>query len=98
MPYSRTGEGLHRFVDPVDGRIYLYIQFEVPDARRVFGCFEQPDLKAVFTITVTAPEALDDRVDGPAIARRRDLGDGKGMNPVHRDACGCRRTHRADRG
>ena len=44
--YSHTGEGLHRFVDPVDDRVYLYTQFEVPDARRVFTTFEQPDLKS----------------------------------------------------
>jgi aminopeptidase N len=56
LPYSRTGEGLHRFVDPADGRIYLYSQFEVPDARRVYTTFEQPDLKSVFTFNVTAPE------------------------------------------
>jgi aminopeptidase N len=56
MPYSNTGEGLHRFVDPVDGRVYLYTQFEVPDARRVYTTFEQPDLKAAFEFTVTAPE------------------------------------------
>ncbi|WP_110239083.1 aminopeptidase N [Nocardioides gilvus] len=55
--YTHTGEGLHRFVDPVDDRVYLYSQFEVPDARRVFTTFEQPDLKSVFTFTVTAPEA-----------------------------------------
>ncbi|MFI6350764.1 aminopeptidase N [Streptomyces sp. NPDC050560] len=54
--YTNTGEGLHRFVDPVDGRTYLYTQFEVPDARRVFASFEQPDLKAAFTFTVKAPE------------------------------------------
>ena len=54
--YSHTGEGLHRFVDPVDGRVYLYSQFEVPDARRVFTTFEQPDLKSVFRFRVTAPE------------------------------------------
>jgi len=53
--YSRTGEGLHRFVDPADGRVYLYTQFEVPDARRVFTTFEQPDLKATFQFSVTAP-------------------------------------------
>ncbi len=53
--YTNTGEGLHRFVDPVDGETYLYSQFEVPDARRVFASFEQPDLKAAFTFTVTAP-------------------------------------------
>ncbi len=54
--YSHTGEGLHRFVDPADGRVYLYSQMEVPDARRVFTTFEQPDLKSVFTFTVRAPE------------------------------------------
>ncbi|GAB2458994.1 aminopeptidase N [Xylanimonas ulmi] len=53
--YTNTGEGLHRFVDPVDGEVYLYTQFEVPDARRVFATFEQPDLKATFQVTVTAP-------------------------------------------
>jgi aminopeptidase N len=54
--YTNTGEGLHRFVDPVDDEVYLYSQFEVPDSRRVFAVFEQPDLKATFTFTVTAPE------------------------------------------
>ncbi|MEU3198561.1 MULTISPECIES: aminopeptidase N [unclassified Streptomyces] len=54
--YTNTGEGLHRFVDPVDGQAYLYTQFEVPDARRVFASFEQPDLKATFRFTVRAPE------------------------------------------
>ncbi|MFT4052601.1 MAG: aminopeptidase N [Microbacterium sp.] len=55
--YTNTGEGLHRFVDPVDGEAYLYSQFEVPDSRRVFAVFEQPDLKATFAFTVTAPVA-----------------------------------------
>ncbi|MCX4700695.1 aminopeptidase N [Streptomyces sp. NBC_01373] len=54
--YTNTGEGLHRFVDPVDNQAYLYTQFEVPDARRVFASFEQPDLKATFQFTVRAPE------------------------------------------
>ena len=54
--YMHTGEGLHRFTDPADGETYLYTQFEVPDARRVFAVFEQPDLKASFTFTVTVPE------------------------------------------
>src|SRR5699024_9011472 len=53
--YMNTGEGLHRFVDPVDEEVYLYTQFEVSDARRMFACFEQPDLKATFALTVTAP-------------------------------------------
>ncbi|MDL5350385.1 aminopeptidase N [Microbacterium sp. zg-YB36] len=54
--YTNTGEGLHRFVDPVDGEVYLYSQFEVPDSRRMFAVFEQPDVKATFQFTVTAPE------------------------------------------
>ncbi|WP_026460108.1 aminopeptidase N [Schaalia suimastitidis] len=53
--YMHTGEGLHRFVDPADGLAYTYSQFEVPDARRVYATFEQPDLKATFRFTVTAP-------------------------------------------
>lgn len=53
--YSTTGEGLHRSVDPSDGNVYLYSQFEVPDARRVYAVFDQPDLKAVFRFSVLAP-------------------------------------------
>ena len=57
--YMNTGEGLHRFVDPVDNEVYLYSQFEVPDSRRMFAVFEQPDLKAAFRFTVTAPSHWD---------------------------------------
>ena len=53
--YMNTGEGLHRFIDPVDDETYLYTQFESADARRMYACFEQPDLKATFQLTVTAP-------------------------------------------
>ncbi|MFD9738341.1 aminopeptidase N [Umezawaea sp. NPDC059074] len=52
--YMNTGEGLHRFVDPVDGGVYLYSQFETADAKRMFACFDQPDLKSVYEMTVTA--------------------------------------------
>ncbi len=54
--YMNTGEGLHRFVDPVDDEVYLYTQFETADARRMYACFEQPDLKATFQLTVTGPD------------------------------------------
>ncbi|MDJ0313913.1 aminopeptidase N [Arthrobacter sp. H35-D1] len=54
--FMNTGEGLHRFVDPVDGEAYLYSQFEVPDSRRMFPVFEQPDQKAEFAFHVTAPD------------------------------------------
>jgi aminopeptidase N len=53
--YMNTGEGLHRFVDPVDEGVYLYTQFEVADCRRMFAVFDQPDLKATYAFTVTAP-------------------------------------------
>ncbi|MEV4600741.1 aminopeptidase N [Amycolatopsis sp. NPDC049253] len=53
--YMNTGEGLHRFVDPVDNGVYLYTQFETADAKRMFACFDQPDLKSVYQLTVHAP-------------------------------------------
>jgi aminopeptidase N len=53
--YSNTGEGLHRFVDPVDSAVYLHSQFETADAKRMYACFDQPDLKAPFSLTATAP-------------------------------------------
>ncbi|MEI2716220.1 MAG: M1 family aminopeptidase [Candidatus Nanopelagicales bacterium] len=53
--FMNTGEGLHRFVDPVDGETYLYTQFETADARRMYACFEQPDMKATFRLAVTGP-------------------------------------------
>lgn len=57
--FTNTGEGLHRFVDPVDQEVYLYTQFEVPDSRRMFAVFEQPDLKATFQFTVIAPSSWE---------------------------------------
>ncbi|MFE3324055.1 aminopeptidase N [Streptomyces sp. NPDC059176] len=56
MEYSRTGEGMHRFTDPADGRTYLYTQLFMDDVQRVFAAFDQPDLKAVFELNVTAPD------------------------------------------
>ncbi|KUL63723.1 MULTISPECIES: aminopeptidase N [unclassified Streptomyces] len=57
MRYSHTGEGMHRFTDPSDGETYLYTQLFMEDVQRVFAAFDQPDLKAVFEVTVTAPES-----------------------------------------
>jgi aminopeptidase N len=57
MAYSNSGEGLHRFVDPADGEVYLYAHTFLDSAQRVFACFDQPDLKAPVTLTVTAPPA-----------------------------------------
>jgi len=54
--YSKTGEGLQRSVDPVDNEIYLYSQGETAFIRKMYPCFDQPDLKATFTLSVTAPD------------------------------------------
>ncbi|AKK03805.1 aminopeptidase N [Corynebacterium epidermidicanis] len=55
IPYSHTGQGLHRFTDPADGKPYLYTQFETADAKRMFACFDQPDLKATYSISALTP-------------------------------------------
>jgi aminopeptidase N len=54
-PFDHTGEGFHQFTDPTDGGEYLYTQFEPYSAHRVFPCFDQPDLKAPYDVSVTAP-------------------------------------------
>ena len=53
--YSKSGEGLQRSVDPSDGEVYLYSQGETAHIRNMFPCFDQPSLKATFTLTVTTP-------------------------------------------
>jgi aminopeptidase N len=63
--YQHTGVGLHRFADPTDGNVYLHTQFEPYDAHRVFACFDQPDIKATFALTVTAPEDWTVVSNGP---------------------------------
>lgn len=73
--YSRSGEGLHRFVDPVDRAVYLYTQYEPADARRVYPCFEQPDLKARWRMRVSAPTGWQVLSNG-AESTRRDVEDG----------------------
>jgi aminopeptidase N len=73
MRYSRTGEGMHRFTDPVDGETYLYTQLCMDDAQRVFAAFDQPDLKAVFDLSVTAPEGWTVLANGIT----EHLGDGR---------------------
>ncbi|HLZ29003.1 MAG TPA: aminopeptidase N [Chloroflexota bacterium] len=72
--YSNTGEGLHRFVDPVDSAVYLYSQFETADAKRMYACFDQPDLKAPFTLTVTAPADWELVSNGRSVARSESPG------------------------
>jgi aminopeptidase N len=73
--YSRTGEGLHKFTDPADNEIYLYSQFEIADARRVFACFDQPDQKATYDFIVDAIPNW--KVFSNTFAEITDLGDNK---------------------
>lgn len=73
--YSRSGEGMHRFVDPADGQTYLYTQYEPADARRVFANFEQPDLKASYTFHVVAPADWHVASNGEETARTPLAGD-----------------------
>ncbi|MFZ9693775.1 MAG: aminopeptidase N [Candidatus Nanopelagicales bacterium] len=73
--YSITGEGLHKFRDPADDEIYLYSQFEIADARRVFACFDQPDLKATFAFEVSAPSHW--KVFSNTTAKITDVENGK---------------------
>ena len=54
--YDHGGDGFHQFLDPEDGEEYLYTNFEPFDSLRLFPCFDQPDLKATYQLTVTAPE------------------------------------------
>ncbi|MDH6519768.1 aminopeptidase N [Streptomyces sp. SAI-208] len=72
MRYSRTGEGMHRFTDPTDGETYVYTQLFLDDVQRVFAAFDQPDLKAVFDLSVKAPEGWSVLANGITT----DLGDG----------------------
>ena len=73
MRYSRTGAGLHRFTDAADGETYLALHGGLDNAQRVFAAFDQPDLKAATTATVTAPGPWT--VIGNGLAR--PAGDGR---------------------
>jgi aminopeptidase N len=79
--YSTTGQGLHRSVDVVDKEVYLYSQFETADAQKVFACFDQPDLKSVYTWHVTAPSHWTIVTNSP-VARVEDAAV-EGTKTVH---------------
>ncbi|MET9699724.1 aminopeptidase N [Streptomyces sp. NPDC006529] len=79
MRYSRTGEGLHRFTDPADGETYVYSQMFLDDVQRVLPAFDQPDLKAVFEFTVTAPAHWSVIANGTTERTGERAGDGAGI-------------------
>ena len=74
--YSKTGEGLHRFVDPADGEVYLYSQHQANDSRRTFASFDQPDLKATYEFQVIAPSKWE-VISNTPVTECKDLGNGK---------------------
>ncbi|MGV0326694.1 aminopeptidase N [Corynebacterium confusum] len=67
--YSRTGQGLHRMVDTADDAVYIYSHLEPSDARRIFPCFDQPDLKAAFSVHITAPATWQVLSNQPEVSR-----------------------------
>ncbi|MEH0939044.1 aminopeptidase N [Micromonospora psammae] len=71
MAYSNTGEGMHRFVDPADGETYLYAMSFLDDVQRLFAAFDQPDLKAPVTLSVTAPPEWTVAANGQLAASPR---------------------------
>ena len=79
--YSNSGQGLHRSVDPVDKEVYLYSQFETIDAQRVFACFDQPDLKSVYTWHATVPSHW--KVVSNSPVERVEPGDIEGTSVHH---------------
>jgi aminopeptidase N len=72
MAYRRDGEGLHRAIDPADGAPYLYLMCFMDAAPSAFACFDQPDLKATWDVTVTAPAAWTVRGNGVAVREGAD--------------------------
>ncbi|MEU1845839.1 aminopeptidase N [Micromonospora sediminicola] len=78
--YSNSGQGLHRTVDPVDGETYLYSQFETADAQKVYACFDQPDLKSVYTWHATVPDHWRVVSNMPV---EREEATGEGLKTVH---------------
>ena len=74
--YDHTGDGFHQFIDPEDGSEYLYSNFEPYNAHRLFPCFDQPDLKASYDLTVDAPSDWELIANGPELGRE-ELKDGR---------------------
>jgi aminopeptidase N len=70
LPYVNTGEGMHKYVDPLDGELYVGAYLGVDNGQRAFACFDQPDLKAPITLTVTAPSEWTVVANGRVDMRR----------------------------
>jgi aminopeptidase N len=73
--FDHQGDGFHQFIDPEDDQEYIYSNFEPFEAHRLFPCFDQPDLKASYTLTVTAPTAYT-VISNAAAEANADAGSG----------------------
>ena len=74
--YDHGGDGFHQFVDPEDGEEYLYSNFEPYEAHRLFPCFDQPDIKGTYELTVTAPPEWE-VIANARLASESTIGDGR---------------------
>jgi len=88
--HSTNGEGLHRMVDPVDGRVYTYSHFEPAAAHQMFAVFDQPDLKATYQVTTTAPAdwqvvstTRETRIEDAGTAKRWIFPKSKKLSPYN---------------
>ena len=68
--YDHQGDGLHQFVDPEDGAEYLFTNFEPYSSHRLFPQFDQPDIKARYSLTVTAPDSWEIAANSEATSVR----------------------------
>lgn len=59
-----------------DGARYAATQFEAADARRAFPCFDEPEYKARFALTLNVPSKLTAIANG-AVTRETELGGGR---------------------
>ena len=79
-PVAATGTPLTRYRPPSEsgeaGEEYLYTLLVPADARRLFPCFDQPDLKTRFRLELEAPASWLCTANAP-VASRTQLGGGR---------------------
>ncbi|HET6478696.1 MAG TPA: aminopeptidase N, partial [Actinoplanes sp.] len=87
MRYSNTGEGLHKYVDPADGSVYIYQHMFINNAGRILPAFDQPDRKASFRVSVTAPASWRVAANGPLLSGRDGRWEFEPTKPISTYLC-----------
>ncbi|WP_127504820.1 aminopeptidase N [Actinoplanes solisilvae] len=87
MRYSNTGEGMHKYLDPADGSTYLYQHLFINNAGRVLPAFDQPDLKASFRVSVTAPASWLVAANGPLVSGKDGRWEFEPTKPISTYLC-----------